>query len=90
MRGAAAGVALAAALAMLLLSAVAAVALGASPSPTRLASTDTRSPLEGPGFVGDPAAAILLVLAIGVAAVTATLVYVRITGGSREPRADRP
>ena len=87
MRRLAGTVALAAALALVLLPAVAAAALGASPSPSRPASADTRSPLEGPGFVGDPAAAILLVVAIGVAALAATLVYVRLTGGSRGPRA---
>lgn len=87
MRRLATTVALAAALATLLLPVIAALALGASPSPSRPVLTDTRSALEGPGFVGDPAAAILLVLAIGVAAVGATLVYVRVTGGLRGPRA---
>jgi hypothetical protein len=87
MPGLAAKLVLAVSLAMILLPAVAAATLGASPSPSRPVSSDTRSPLEGPGFVGDPAAAILLVVAIGTAAVVATLLYVRLTGGSRGPRA---
>jgi hypothetical protein len=60
-------------------------ALGASPSPSRPASTDTRSPLEGPGFVGAPLAAILAVLGIAVLAVLVTLVYVRMTANSTQP-----
>lgn len=64
-----------------------AIALAASPSPSRLVSSDTRSPLEGPGFVGDPATAILVVVAIALAAVALTSLYVRMSGGSRGPRA---
>ena len=74
------------ALALLLLAATAAATFGASPTPSRAVSSDTRSALEGPGFVGDPAAAILLVVAIGAGALAATLLYVRLTGGSRDPR----
>jgi hypothetical protein len=69
----------------LLLILVPPVALAASPSPTRPASTDTRSPLEGPGFVGAPLAAILAVLAIAAVAVLVTVAYVRVTAGREEP-----
>jgi multisubunit Na+/H+ antiporter MnhB subunit len=62
------------------------VAMAASPSPSRPPSTDTRSVLEGPGFVGSPELAILGVLAIGLAALLLTLAYIRLTG-PREPRA---
>jgi hypothetical protein len=87
MRQPAATILRAAVLASALLLAVVSVALGASPSPSRPVSSDTRSALEGPGFVGDPAAAILLVAAIGLAALVATLAYVRLTDGSKPPRA---
>jgi hypothetical protein len=56
-----------------------AVVFAASPSPTRVPSTDTRSPLEGPGFVGAPLAALLAVLAIAVLAILVTTIYVRLT-----------
>ena len=42
---------------------------------------DPRSSGQGPGLVGDPATAILLVIGIGVATVVVTLLYVRLTGG---------
>lgn len=54
--------------------------LAASPSPTRLGG-DTRSGGEGPGLVGDPIAAIALVVAIAVVSVIATMAYVRLTAG---------
>ena len=57
----------------------------ASPTPTRPASTDTRSPLEGPGFVGAPAAALAAVLAIAVLALIVTTIYVRVTAGPGAP-----
>jgi hypothetical protein len=60
-------------------------ALGASPSPSRPASTDTRSPLEGPGFVGAPLAAIVAVLGIAVLAVLVTMLYVRLTSDRSQP-----
>jgi hypothetical protein len=44
---------------------------------------DTRSSGEGPGLVGAPAFAISAVVLIGVVAVGATLLYVRLTGGPR-------
>lgn len=53
-----------------------------SPLPTGLGG-DTRSSGQGPGLVGAPGAAILAVLLLGLAAVVATLLYVRATGGPR-------
>jgi hypothetical protein len=54
-------------------------------SPTPAAAGDPRSSGEGPGLVGDPLMAILVVAAIGVLALVATLVYVRVTRGSHGP-----
>ena len=45
------------------------------------ASGDTRSPGQGPGFVGAPLLAIAGVLGLGLATVVVTLIYVRLTGG---------
>lgn len=60
----------------------------ASTAPSAVASEagagDTRSPGQGPGFVGAPLLAILGVLAIGLATTAVTLGYVRLTGGPRE------
>jgi hypothetical protein len=56
-----------------------AVALAASPSPDPGAGGDPRSSGQGPGLVGDPAFALLAVVAIGIGAVIATLVYLRMT-----------
>jgi hypothetical protein len=53
-------------------------ALAASPSPGT-AGGDPRSSGQGPGLVGDPALALLAVVAIGVGSVVATLAYVRLT-----------
>lgn len=55
----------------------------ASPSPSAAVGNDPRSSGQGPGLVGDPATAILLVIGIGVATVVVTLLYVRATGGRR-------
>jgi hypothetical protein len=64
-----------------------ALVLGADASPSRGPGSDTRSVGEGPGLVGDPLAAILLVAAIAIVAIVVTTVYVRATGGpSRDPR----
>ena len=60
-----------------LLNAVAAQA--ASPSASAAAGGDPRSSGQGPGLVGDPAFALLAVVAIGVGAVILTLAYVRLT-----------
>jgi hypothetical protein len=64
------------------LGAATATALAASPAPTA-AGGDPRSSGQGPGLVGDPLAAIALVLAIGLGAMLVTAVYVRLTGGRR-------
>ena len=42
---------------------------------------DPRSSGQGPGFVGDPLFAIGAVVAIGLAAVVLTVLYVRVTSG---------
>jgi len=67
----------------------AAVVLAASPSPTTAAGGDPRSSGQGPGLVGDPVAAIVLVAAIALASLVATLLYVRMTGRPRDPRPGR-
>jgi hypothetical protein len=53
--------------------------LAASPSPSTVTGGDPRSSGQGPGLVGDPAVALLAVVAIGVGAVLVTLAYVRLT-----------
>lgn len=58
-------------------------AAAATPEPSQPAAGDTRSPGEGPGFVGTPLVAIGAVAAIGLASVLATLAYLRLTGGPR-------
>jgi hypothetical protein len=58
-------------------------ALAASPDASGGTGGDPRSSGQGPGLVGDPLTAVLLVLAIGVGAAVATAVYVRLTGGRR-------
>jgi hypothetical protein len=57
---------------------LAAATLAASPSPGVVVG-DPRSSGQGPGLVGDPAYALLVVFAIGLVSVVATLVYVRLT-----------
>ena len=62
------------------------IALGASPSPTP-ALGDPRSSGQGPGLVGDPLTAVLVVAAIAVVTVGITLAYVRMTARREaEPR----
>jgi hypothetical protein len=58
-------------------------AFAASPEATVGTGGDPRSSGQGPGLVGDPLTAILVVLAIGLGAAVATAVYVRLTGGRR-------
>jgi hypothetical protein len=53
-------------------------ALAASPTPGAEVG-DPRSSGQGPGLVGDPGVAILIVVAIGLGSVIATLFYVRLT-----------
>lgn len=60
------------------------VLLAASPSPSVGPAGDPRSSGQGPGLVGDPLLAIGIVLALGLGALGATLLYVRATGGPRE------
>ncbi|MFL5681419.1 MAG: hypothetical protein ACJ77B_12550 [Chloroflexota bacterium] len=60
-----------------------ATAAAASPSATPAGAGDPRSAGEAPGLVGTPLVAIGGVVAIGVATVVVTLVYVRLTGGRR-------
>jgi hypothetical protein len=61
-----------------------AVALAASSVPSILPGADTRSSGEGPGLVGNPALAVFGVVGVGLLAVLATLLYVRLTAGRRE------
>ncbi len=56
-----------------------AATLAGSPLPSILPGSDTRSSGQGPGLVGDPALALLGVLGIALVAITATLLYVRLT-----------
>jgi len=56
----------------------AAGALAASPSPPA-GGGDPRSAGEGPGLVGDPLYAVLVVVLIAIAAIVATTVWVRLT-----------
>ena len=53
--------------------------LAATPVPTSAPAGDPRSSGQGPGLVGDPLTAILIVVAIAVLSVGATLAYVRLT-----------
>jgi hypothetical protein len=53
--------------------------LAASPSPSPGTGGDPRSSGQGPGLVGDPLFALVAVVAIGLAALVLTLVYVRLT-----------
>lgn len=58
--------------------AIAATALAATPTPSAAVGGDPRSSGQGPGLVGDPAFAILAVVAIGLGAVVLTLAYLRL------------
>jgi hypothetical protein len=62
-----------------------ATALAASPAPTTAAGGDPRSAGQGPGLVGDPLLAIMIVAAIGLVTLVATLLWIRATGGPRRP-----
>jgi hypothetical protein len=62
-----------------------ATALAASPEPTLRPGGDTRTSGGGPGLVGDPGLAVLVVTGIAVASIVGTLAWVRATGG-RPPR----
>jgi hypothetical protein len=58
-------------------------AYAASPEPSIAAGGDPRSNGQGPGLVGTPGVALLAVIAIGVVAVVATTIYVRLTDRTR-------
>jgi hypothetical protein len=60
-------------------------ALAASPAPTAVTGSDTRSSGEGPGFVGALGPAFLAVIGIAVVAIVLTLAFVRLTGGPGDP-----
>lgn len=59
---------------------LATIALAASPSPSAGSGGDPRSSGQGPGLVGDPAFALLAVVAIGLGSLILTIAYVRWTG----------
>ena len=52
-------------------------------TPTAGTGGDPRSSGQGPGLVGDPLFAVIAVMAIGVAALVLTLLYVRVTDRRR-------
>ena len=80
---------LAVALAWLTVVALPAIALAADPSGSAGgAAGDPRSSGEGPGLVGDPGWALLIVLVIGITTLLVTLAYVRLTA-AREGSGDR-
>jgi hypothetical protein len=62
---------------------IVAPALAASPTPSAAVGGDPRSAGQGPGLVGDPAFALLAVLAIALAAIVVTLAYLRLTAPRR-------
>ncbi|HYK94925.1 MAG TPA: hypothetical protein VE011_03525 [Candidatus Dormibacteraeota bacterium] len=62
-----------------------ATALATSPQPTLRPGGDTRTSGGGPGLVGDPGFAFVVVLGIALASIAGTLACVRATGG-RRPR----
>jgi hypothetical protein len=57
----------------------ASLVLAATPSPSPGPGGDPRSSGQGPGLVGDPAFALLAVVAIGLGSVLLTLAYLRLT-----------
>ena len=61
--------------------------LAASPEPSVAAGGDPRSNGQGPGLVGTPGIAILAVIAIGLGAAIATMIYVRMTQPDKSPPA---
>ena len=88
-----AGICFAGALAWWLVEAVVgggvAAALATSPEPTLRPGSDTRTSGGGPGLVGDPLFALLVVLSIAVLSVAGSLAWIRLTGG-RRPSAKSP
>jgi hypothetical protein len=61
------------------------VVLAASPEPSAPGG-DTRSPGEGPGLVGAPFLAVGGIVALGLLAAGATLLYLRLTSSSGDAR----
>jgi hypothetical protein len=57
--------------------------MAASPDPTSAPVGDPRSSGQGPGLVGDPLFAILVVVAIALLTLAVTLAYVRVTDARR-------
>ena len=77
------------AFAWLALVALPALALAADPSESPgAAAGDPRSSGQGPGLVGNPGWALVIVLLIGITALLVTLAYVRLTA-PREGSGDR-
>ncbi|MEK6719800.1 MAG: hypothetical protein AABZ33_03910 [Chloroflexota bacterium] len=58
-------------------------ALAASPEPSA-AGGDTRSAGEGPGLVGDPLFALVVVVLVAAMAIATTLVYIRLTRAAHD------
>ena len=73
----------------LIMLALPGTAFAASPNPTGMIGSDTRSSGEGAGLVGAPLAAIAGVIGIGLAAMLGTLLFIRMTRGRSGPGADR-
>jgi hypothetical protein len=59
----------------------AAAALAATPEPTLRPGSDTRTSGGGPGLVGDPLFAVLIVAAVAILSVAGSLAWIRMTGG---------
>ena len=72
-------------LAVVLATWLAVLALAAEPSASPGSGGDPRSSGEGPGLVGEPLVAIAVVVVVGLVALGGTLLYVRATGGPRQP-----
>ena len=71
--------------ALLLASWLAATVLAAEPSASPGAGGDPRSSGQGPGLVGEPLVALAVVAIVGLVALGGTLLYIRATGGPRQP-----
>lgn len=61
-----------------------AVVIAASPGATQPPAGDPRSSGQGPGLVGDPLTAVVVVAAIAVLTIAVTMLYVRATD-ERDP-----
>jgi hypothetical protein len=71
------------ALVLAVIEAATATVAAASPTASPLVGGDPRSSGSGPGLVGEPLIAIAAVVAIAIAAIVGTLIYLRVTGGRR-------